>query len=230
VVAQRVIGIGDIHGNHDALCRLLDIIQPNFDFDILVFLGDYIDRGKSSKKTIEFVSDLYDKHPHNVVLLFGNHELMAHAALQSQIGSKEDRMWKNNGGTETIKNYHDLNAAKESFEVFLSKLRYFWQFDKNIFVHAGFPRNGRIPDVHNLSEDDIDCMFWRRCLDRYDGDNSFIVGHTPHRCVTKHDNIIVVDTGAYKTEILSGYDVVNNTVYQSNGEVYTLYQQETWKR
>ena len=41
----------------------------------LVFMGDYVDKGPTSKQTIEFVRDLTLQFPDKVTTLLGNHEL-----------------------------------------------------------------------------------------------------------------------------------------------------------
>lgn len=70
---KRRIFIGDIHGEYTKLKDLLEDlhIQPE---DELIFLGDYIDRGKDSKGVLEILRKLKEKLP-NVRLLWGNHEL-----------------------------------------------------------------------------------------------------------------------------------------------------------
>ncbi len=44
----RTIAIGDIHGCSTALAKLIELIAPQAD-DVLVPLGDYVDRGIDSK-------------------------------------------------------------------------------------------------------------------------------------------------------------------------------------
>ena len=45
--------IGDIHGHHDKLVELLDVVKFRFDTDILISLGDLTDRGPEPVKVIE---------------------------------------------------------------------------------------------------------------------------------------------------------------------------------
>jgi len=51
---SRVIAIGDIHGRLDLLTLLLDKLKIT-DEDTVIFLGNYIDRGKESKKVVELL-------------------------------------------------------------------------------------------------------------------------------------------------------------------------------
>ena len=43
---SRVLAIGDVHGMYEKLIKLMDKIRFNPDEDLLIFLGDYIDRGR----------------------------------------------------------------------------------------------------------------------------------------------------------------------------------------
>jgi 3',5'-cyclic AMP phosphodiesterase CpdA len=51
-MTDRIIAIGDIHGCSKALATLLEAIQPTPQ-DMLVFLGDFIDRGPDSRGVLE---------------------------------------------------------------------------------------------------------------------------------------------------------------------------------
>jgi len=62
--------IGDLQGCYDELCHLLDYIGFNENRDSLWFVGDLINRGPASLKTLRFVKSL----PHKQVVL-GNHDL-----------------------------------------------------------------------------------------------------------------------------------------------------------
>jgi serine/threonine protein phosphatase 1 len=50
----RLLAIGDIHGHSKAFTHLLDVIKPTGD-DVLVLLGDYINRGPDSSGVIEII-------------------------------------------------------------------------------------------------------------------------------------------------------------------------------
>ena len=59
---NRLIAIGDIHGQNAILEKILVAINPQPE-DVFVFLGDYIDRGPDSKGVIETISDLQKFFP-----------------------------------------------------------------------------------------------------------------------------------------------------------------------
>src|SRR6056297_1203935 len=68
-----VLIVGDIHGHYGSLLR---IIKPFLEekVDSLVFLGDYVDRGKNSFETLILLLMLATTWPNRILLLRGNHE------------------------------------------------------------------------------------------------------------------------------------------------------------
>jgi len=68
---ERVMVVGDLHGDIKSLRRIEDIFG---DEDLLIFLGDYGDRGTDSLGVIEGVRCLMREHTGRVIALKGNHE------------------------------------------------------------------------------------------------------------------------------------------------------------
>ena len=58
---NRVLVIGDVHGNYDKLMNLWEQIHYTDD-DFLIFLGDYIDRGDKPLECLDFVMNLVKNH------------------------------------------------------------------------------------------------------------------------------------------------------------------------
>lgn len=72
---RRVFAIGDIHGEYKVAHQLRDFIDFSLGItasDLIVFNGDYIDRGPDVRETVEIVMDICERYP--AVALFGNHE------------------------------------------------------------------------------------------------------------------------------------------------------------
>ena len=63
--------IGDLQGCYDELIALLQLIKFNADNDQLWFVGDLVNRGPASLRTLRFVRDLSD----NSSIVLGNHDL-----------------------------------------------------------------------------------------------------------------------------------------------------------
>src|SRR4051812_11124030 len=95
----RTIAIGDIHGCSLALKAVIDAIDPVPD-DVLVLLGDYIDRGPDSRGVLEQIIDLRLRC--TVVPLMGNHEEMLLASFRDRTAL---RFWLSCGGREAIASY-----------------------------------------------------------------------------------------------------------------------------
>lgn len=75
----NAIVVGDLHGDFDSLERILR--KTNFvervreEKLMLIFLGDYIDRGPKQLEVLNMVLELKRNFPENVVALRGNHEV-----------------------------------------------------------------------------------------------------------------------------------------------------------
>ena len=68
----RAVFVGDTHGDFDATETIFRLyFKPGF---ILVFLGDYVDRGEESRENMEFLLRKKTEAPEQVFLLAGNHE------------------------------------------------------------------------------------------------------------------------------------------------------------
>lgn len=208
---KRQIAVGDIHGCFDLLRTLIeDVILFRPDEDMLIFMGDYIDRGEKVREVVRYLRALKEKKPDAVILLKGNHEDLAYSALTTPAPEKMMLFWRLNKGDYTINSFGGINNAREELIPFIESLQLYYETDTHIFVHAGIPRG---KDIGTASIEEI---LWDRDFS-YDGKKTLVVGHTPTNVVARfgRGNIISVDTGAYMTGILSAYDVINDKVYEA---------------
>ena len=96
--------IGDVHGRDDLLAALIAAIaadgaaQPH---NLMVCLGDYVDRGPASAAVVERLSRFHAGN-FTLVPLKGNHE---HLMLQFLADPDEGGPWLANGGTATLASY-----------------------------------------------------------------------------------------------------------------------------
>jgi len=77
MAGKQIFAIGDIHGRADLLGPLLDHIEGiaahgNQDYRI-IFLGDIMDRGESSRQAMDLVVDTMTRKP-DTVFIRGNHD------------------------------------------------------------------------------------------------------------------------------------------------------------
>src|SRR5262245_4704597 len=96
---MRTLAIGDIHGCLRALDGILDEVAPQAD-DLVITLGDYIDRGPDSKGVLDRVLELSQRC--RCVHLRGNHEVMMLAARESDRHFWE---WLSCGGKQALASY-----------------------------------------------------------------------------------------------------------------------------
>src|SRR4051794_35329064 len=96
---QRVLAIGDIHGCSRALDALLAAVAPSPD-DLIVTLGDYIDRGLDSAGVIDRLIRLSTTH--SLIPLRGNHE---EVMLDARRGPEFLEVWKRCGGDTALISY-----------------------------------------------------------------------------------------------------------------------------
>ncbi len=102
--------IGDVHGRHDLLSRLLDRIAADANERghrdwRLVLMGDYVDRGEQSAQVLALLRDLLagGGPATETVALRGNHEEMM-ADFVAEPESAGPR-WLRNGGLQTLLSY-----------------------------------------------------------------------------------------------------------------------------
>lgn len=216
---RRVYCIGDIHGRLDLLEELHGMIQKDCaGFEgakVVVYLGDYIDRGAQSKQVLALLIEK-PLDGFETVHLLGNHE---HAMLDflrnpSGVGAA----WLSFGGQVTCMSYGvglgkvmmnmDLDLLKEELEEklpqshldFLNSMPLSHSEGTYYFVHAGIR-----PDVPVENQEPGDLLWIREEFTRSRRSHGVIVvhGHTISMEVENLPNRIGIDTGAYQTGMLT---------------------------
>lgn len=229
---SRVLAIGDIHGMYDKLIKLMDMIHFSPEEDLVLFLGDYVDRGPASVKCVQYVYELQQTYPDHVVCLLGNHEVMMSSYLMQKRGNYNTLIadyaesWLDNGGFATLQQLKELDTVqKDELVTWVTNLPVKYQYQEYFFCHAGVD-----PDVPLSVQSEYD-MLWRRqnWWEQYKGKETIVVGHTPVQKVNKQagqgrkapkplfmpNNIIMCDTGAYMSGgKLSCIDVLSKKVCQ----------------
>ena len=74
MIGSRIMAVGDVHGQYEKLKKLMRRIKFDPAQDILIFLGDLIDRGPESLQCFDYVMHLQKQYPESVICLMGNHE------------------------------------------------------------------------------------------------------------------------------------------------------------
>ncbi|OPZ60919.1 MAG: Serine/threonine-protein phosphatase 1 [Deltaproteobacteria bacterium ADurb.Bin510] len=194
-LSKTTYAIGDIHGYHNKLEALIERIQPTR-YDTLVFLGDYIDRGPDSRKVVDYLIELSAKT--SCVFLCGNHEELLLDYLAT--GRHED-LWLENGGQAMVDNYISgrlspqklKDAMPASHLKFFDNLRYYYEDEAYIYVHAGLlpglPLEQQKPEVLCWIRND----FFQHATKR---SKKVIFGHTHFALPLVSQDKIGIDTGA----------------------------------
>ncbi len=179
--------IPDIHGCARTLKMLVEKqIEPNKN-DLLVFLGDYIDRGPDSKGVIDFIMELQDSD-YNVIALKGNHEdycVKAYYEDKKNKGflgirskTRVQKEWEMHGGVQTMESF-DAESPRdvpEKYIIWMDELPYYHIVDNFVIVHAGmnFKKDDPFSDTRS--------MMWIRdfaVVPEKIGNRKVIHGHVP---------------------------------------------------
>lgn len=192
---QRVFVVGDIHGCYSALLDALASRRFDRQNDLLISVGDLIDRGPDSPACLTLLEEPW------FTAVCGNHEQMAREALSEDNGW----LWSRNGGSW----YSALDDADKRLaagriaqtanlpliiDVALGGRRY-------VIAHADYPAD----DYAFGKAVDVDELVWGRHRitramagegDRIAGAHLFIFGHTPLRQPLVFFNQLYIDTGA----------------------------------
>lgn len=195
--------IGDIHGCYDELLTLLEQMQVT-DNDVVVSLGDIVDRGKQSQEVYQ-----YFKNRPNSVVLMGNHERKHLNGILSY-------------SQEIVK--VQFGEAYPDFVQWLGGLGYYYETKEAIVVHAFFehdkPLHAQKEDVlagttsgsRHLEKKYAEGKNWQ---DYYQGSKPIIYGHHVVGDTPKiYNNTYGIDTGACHGGMLTAIELPGFKVHQ----------------
>lgn len=230
LTTQRRIIIGDVHGHYEALTNLLEFVNLEVN-DQVYFLGDLIDRGPDSAKVINLIRD------RGYISLMGNHEqLMLEAIEEFELKSKEgkcQRLWLQNGGTETLCSYVSNTSIADTFQALKASGDLEWLQSLPLCLDLGdifLVHGGLRPEVPLEKQTKRD-MLWIReefheHTERFFADKIVICGH---RLTFTHPDGIVgeivqgsgwinIETGVYHSRSgwLTAFDWNNQQIFQVN--------------
>lgn len=213
-----IYAIGDIHGRADLLKKLREEIRRDASrhaglAPMIVYLGDYVDRGLESSAVLDMLLTGTDGF-HEIHLL-GNHEQMLLDFLRdARIG----QAWveANNGGGETLlsygieppRNFTELPEVQKKFKAalpeehlqFLQELKPSYEAGDYFFAHAGVHPN------RPLSMQRTEDLIWIRepfLSSQVNYGKKIVHGHTIVAHPESRANRINVDTGAYWSGVLT---------------------------
>ena len=216
-----VWAVGDIHGRDDLLGPLLaemvrDISVSAPSRGVVIFLGDYVDRGPGSRNVIRALADLPAAGGIEWRFLKGNHEeTMVKFLADPSVGAQ----WCEYGGDATLRSYglcepamkhrieawrrlscdldHKLDARERAF---LSGLELSVEIGDYFFTHAGAR-----PGVALERQSAEDLLWIRGSFLRSEEEFEKVIvhGHTPTAEVHSDRRRIGIDTRAYESGVLT---------------------------
>jgi len=215
---QRIYCIGDIHGRLDLLSQLHARIAEDActypGRKMLIYLGDYIDRGEQSREVV----DLLLANPlrgFELVYMLGNHE---QTLLDFLRHPRAVASWLTYGGRATLRSYGvtaadqpgppDLEHIRDQLALrlppahrdFYQQLQLFHIAGHYCFVHAGIR-----PGIALAQQRNEDLLWIRGDFTNSQQIHEHIIvhGHTIAEQVEILPNRIGIDTGAFQSGILT---------------------------
>jgi len=246
---KELIIIGDIHGDYKALVEILQkerIIDDNNEFlkndKKIIQLGDMVNKGKNSYKSLKLLQYVQKKSENNnVIRLIGNHELMF---LQNNYRYSKSEIDRKN-----LKNIKELIET----DILNGSLKSCYNINNLIFSHAGITdycinelslKNKTINEVsdyinnrmkhfvkNNLLKDnrfnniliDSHGIFWFRKNNEaknFLNSNKYLqfIGHTIKNYIqpSKDLSAIYTDIGMYNNDKISYLIIKNNKILIKN--------------
>lgn len=116
-VCDEVTFIGDVHSEGNKLESLLGKLLPLKPNSHLVFLGDLLDTGKQSVKTLSLIKSLRDQYPGQVFVIMGNHEEMF-----IKYFNKQENNWLQHGGQVVLTEFKNTFQLESNDDI-LNKLK-----------------------------------------------------------------------------------------------------------
>ena len=145
ISGKKLHVIGDIHGCFGPVKEYMDKFV-DIENDIVVFVGDYFDRGVQEPEVFKYLSSIMDKD--NVYLLIGNHELHMFRYLR---GEERDTHFDK----VTLPRFKATGITDKQMKTFCHNLitvALFTKGDKQIIIsHAGVPHtvvNAMLSDTY----------------------------------------------------------------------------------
>lgn len=188
--------VGDIHGQYGLLMEAMARVEFDTNRDRLFSVGDLVDRGSESFECLLLAFEPW------FYGVRGNHEMLAHAALNEGSGRAWD-LWQINGGSWVYRyNVHEVRSILNAALEHLPYARMVEVDGKHIgVVHADPPQNWKLLELEDHSAGRHALVWGRTRISEMDrtpvtGIDAVVVGHTVVERPTTLGNVHYIDTGA----------------------------------
>lgn len=196
---MRFFVIGDVHGCYYTFKAMLDKYWDR-DHEVLIQLGDLIDRGKNAPQVVGLARSLKQELQERAVFLKGNHEF----EMQKHFSDGPNPNWLRQGGAETLAQYEKAGIDFSSDAEWLSSLPLFYENEHVLVSHAGIAELAEDP----LIESSLYGILWNRSPLKNIGKLQ-IIGHTPRKepLYDERSHSWDIDTGAVYSRYLTGVKI-----------------------
>ncbi len=216
---MRKFIIGDIHGCFEELMELLEKMNVTVD-DLLISVGDIVDRGNKSKEVFEF----FVNRPNSIVLM-GNHE----RKHQNKLLTYAQEIVKIQFGENDYQKFLDWTTT----------LPYFYELEEAIIIHAGFEHDKSLQEQREdvlcgstAGERYLETKYYEKYwTDFYAGTKPIIFGHHVVGNDPKiFNNTFGIDTGACHNGYLTAVELPNFVIHQVKSKKdYWKEEQTKWQ-
>jgi serine/threonine protein phosphatase 1 len=234
---MKTFVVGDVHGRCAQLQNLLKMLPRDESVDMLVFLGDLIDRGPDAPGCVALVLDLKQNNPEHVVCLRGNHEQMLLDFIEgtstiwiTPVTGGERTFEQYTGQRLIVSNEKDIDGLRQTIAEkmplehleFMRHTPFFYEDDCAIYVHAGLEKGKHPRDASQQS------LLWMRDMEFYKNYSGklCVFGHTPTAFLPLRGRLgrhgiyisksaIGLDTGYNHISPLSCLSLPDFTLFQS---------------
>lgn len=204
---RRIWVCGDLHGCYTNLMNRLDAVGFDPAQDLLVSVGDLIDRGTENVECLDLINQPWFR------AVRGNHEQMMLDGL-SEYGNVNH--WLSNGGGWFFYLDYEKEVLAKALLHKVAQLPLIIELTKGgkkfVVCHADYPS-----DEYEFGKPvDAQDVIWNRerisdaqdgIMQEITGATLFIFGHTPARNIMKFSNQLYIDTGAVFTGNLTLYEL-----------------------
>lgn len=196
---QDVFVVSDVHGHYDELVELMRYHKN----ELVIFIGDLIDKGYQSKEVLQYVMELVRKN--KAIAIKGNHEELFLDFLEQPLLAKSYMLgigYKTiqsllgvspNEGTDAEYIAENIKEKYPEIIYFLQTLPAYIEMDNYLFVHAGI--NPALLHWSHTKESD---MRWIR-EEFYRVPNNtgkvIIFGHTPTYLLRNNEDASIWESG-----------------------------------
>jgi serine/threonine protein phosphatase 1 len=207
----RVLAIGDIHGCAGALDALLEAVRPGPD-DLVITLGDYVDRGQDSKGVLDRLIALSGQT--RLVPILGNHDQMMLDARSDP--EKQHWLEARDWGRKTLASYGPdatLADVPGAHWAFLERCVESYELDTHFFVHAN-----AYPDTP-LAEQPSFMLRWEKLHHArpHESGKTMVCGHTSQKSGKPRNlgHAVCIDTWVYGRGSLTALEVRTGAIWQA---------------